>query len=198
MGITRRRLLLAAGMAALVLAGCTREKVLSDVYGTDLYKTGIGTNFALQGADGKSYTLDSFKGKVVLVFFGFTQCPDICPTALFRAAQVKQALGPDGDRLQVLFITVDPERDTPEILRAYTEAFDPAFLGLYGTAEQTAKTATDFKAYYRKVPTGSSYTMDHSALSYIYDAEGNLRLGLSHTQPEEEYVADIKKVMALG
>ncbi|MYN14419.1 redoxin domain-containing protein [Pusillimonas sp. TS35] len=199
MSISRRAVLLAAtSLATLLLAGCSGEKKLDNVSGMDLYGSGIGTGFALQGADGRQYSLPDFKGKVLLVFFGFTQCPDICPTALYRASEVKRELGADGNRLQVAFISVDPERDTPEILRAYTEAFDPSFLGLYGTPEQIAATAADFKAYYRKVPTGSSYTMDHTALSYVFDADGKLRLALGHNQPIEEFVSDIRKVMALG
>lgn len=130
-----------------------------------------------------------------MMFFGFTQCPDVCPTALVRAATVKQLLGADGDRLQVIFVTVDPERDTPEILKAYTAAFDPSFLGLYGDLKHTEETAKDFKVFYKKVPTGSSYTMDHSALSYVYDPDGKLRLVLRHTQSAEEYAADLRQLL---
>ena len=135
------------------------------------------------------------RGKTVMLFFGFTQCPDICPTALTRALEIKSLLGADAAKLQVLFITVDPERDTPDILRAYMQAFDPAFVGLRGDAEQTRAAAQSFKVFYQKVPTGSSYTMDHTALTYVIDAQGKLRLALRHQQSAEECAADLRTVL---
>ncbi|MFC4297241.1 SCO family protein [Castellaniella hirudinis] len=193
----RRGFLAALIAAGLSLYGCSRTEELKDLNGIDMSGTDIGRDFLLTGTDGRRHRLADFKGKAVLVFFGFTQCPDVCPTALFRAAEVKRLLGTDGDQLQVLFITVDPERDTPEVLKAYVSAFDPSFMGLYGDLDQTAKTAKDFKVYYAKVPTGASYTMDHSAITYVYDRSGRLRLGLRHTQTAEEYAADIRQVLAL-
>jgi protein SCO1/2 len=139
-----------------------------------------------------------YRGKIVLIFFGFTQCPDVCPTALTRAVDIKEQLGEDGDKLQVLFISIDPERDTPELLQAYMQAFDPSFVALRPTEEELAKTASDFKVFYQKVPTGSSYTMDHSALTYVYDTQGKLQIALRHTQTAEEAVADIRQVLALS
>jgi len=186
------------GLAALALTGCDSKPSLGEVYGLDLSQADFARDFALHDTQGNLRTLADFRGQVLLVFFGFTQCPDICPTALFRAAQVKAALGADADRLAVVFITVDPERDTPNILDAYVHAFDPQFTGLLGDAEQTRKTAQEFKVYYAKVPTGSSYTIDHTALSYVFDAKGKLRLALRHTQTAQEVAHDIRRVLTLG
>ncbi|MCK9511600.1 MAG: SCO family protein [Pigmentiphaga sp.] len=195
--LQRRGFLATLIAASLSLYGCSRSDELKDIHGIDMSGTDIGRDFLLTGTDGQQHDLSDFKGKAVLIFFGFTQCPDVCPTALLRAAQVKEMLGKDGDQLQVLFITVDPERDTPAVLQAYVTAFDPTFMGLYGDLDQTAKTAKNFKAYYAKVPTGSSYTMDHSTITYMYDRSGRLRLGLRHTQTAEEYASDIRQVLAL-
>ncbi|HBT32595.1 MAG TPA: SCO family protein [Pusillimonas sp.] len=196
--LSRRHFLSLTLASSLVLYGCSRTEEPIVTNGIDMSETDIGRDFLLTGTDGQQHRLADFKGKAVLIFFGFTQCPDVCPTALFRAAQVKKLLGEDGDQLQVLFITVDPERDTPDVLQAYVQAFDPSFMGLYGDLEQTAKTARDFKVYYAKVPTGSSYTMDHSTTSYVYDRSGQLRLGLRHSQTAREYAADIRQVLALN
>ena len=127
--------------------------------------------------NGKPRTLADFQGKVVVLFFGFTHCPDVCPTTLGELAMVMKELGKDADRVQVLFVTVDPERDTPEVLPQYVPAFDPSFLGLYGDAEATARTAKEFKIFYQKQPLpGGGYSIDHSAGTYIYDQQGRLRL----------------------
>jgi len=152
-------------------------------------------HFALTNHEGRASTLADFKGQAILLFFGFTQCPDVCPMALVRASEIKQLLGEDGKRLQVLFVTLDPERDTPEILKAYTTAFDPAFIGLYGDLERTQETARHFKVYFKKVPTGSSYTLDHTALSYVYDPAGVLRLALRHNQSAQECADDIRQLL---
>lgn len=195
---SRRQVLWAAGAAmtlsALALAGCDRKPVVT-YHGIDLTGSTYATDFRLTDPDGKERTLADFRGKAVLMFFGFTQCPDVCPTALVRAAEVKLLLGKDGERLQTLFITVDPERDTPEVLKAYTTAFDPSFIGLYGDSQRIAEVAKDFKIYYKKVPTGASYTMDHTSLSYVYDPQGKLRLALRHEQPAQDYADDIRKLL---
>lgn len=190
---SRRRFL--ASCAALPwLAACERDR--PPVFlGMDVTGAGFGRGFRLRDPDGRERTLADFRGKAVMVFFGFTQCPDVCPTALTRAVEVKRLLGSDGDRLQVLFVSLDPERDTPVILKAYTGAFDPTFLGLYGDLQQTAAMAKDFNVYYKKVPTGDSYTLDHSAMTYVYDPEGHLRLMLRHTQTAGDYAADIRKLL---
>lgn len=192
--LSRRTLLAASVLGAAVLAACER-KVAVTYKGIDLTGATYATDFRLKDPDGKERTLADFRGKAVLIFFGFTQCPDVCPTALTRAAEVKRLLGTDGDRFQTLFITVDPERDTPDVLKAYTAAFDPSFIGLYGDGQRTAETAKDFKVYYKKVPTGASYTMDHTSLSYVYDAQGKLRLALRHEQPAQDYADDIRKLL---
>lgn len=178
----------------MALAGCGKTAAPS-FHGIDLTGADYARDFRLRDADGRERTLADFRGQAVLVFFGFTQCPDVCPTALSRAAEVRRLLGEDGARLQVLFVTVDPERDTPPVLKEYTAAFDAGFIGLYGDLQQTEATARDFKVYYKKVPTGSSYTMDHSALSYVYDPQGRLRLALRHDQTAEDYAQDIRQLL---
>lgn len=147
---------------------------------------------------GKARHLSDFAGKVVVVFFGFTQCPDVCPTSMLELAEVKKMLGPDGDRLQGIFVTVDPERDTPEVLKAYMANFDPTFLALRGTPEQLAAVAKDFKIYYKKVDgkTPTSYTMDHSAGSYVYDTVGRLRVYNRYGSGAQALAADVKALLA--
>lgn len=192
---TRRTLLLAAGAgAALTLAGCDRILPAS-FNGVDITGASYAQDFRLTDAEGRERTLADFKGKAVMMFFGFTQCPDVCPTALVRAAEIKQLLGTDGERLQVIFVTVDPERDLPAVLKAYTQAFDPSFIGLYGDLQRTAETAKAFKVFYKKVPTGSSYTMDHSAFSYVFDPKGKIRLVLRHEQSAQECAQDLRQIL---
>jgi Uncharacterized protein SCO1/SenC/PrrC, involved in biogenesis of respiratory and photosynthetic systems len=191
--------LMGATLLAFTLTACGKSEAgLQDVHGIDLSGATFGEGFKLKDPDGKVRTLQDFRGKVVMMFFGFTQCPDVCPTALANAAQIKALLGKDADKLQVLFITVDPERDTPEVLRQYTQAFDPGFLGLYGNAEETAEVAKAYRVFYAKVPTGNSYTMEHTALTYVFDREGTLRIALRYEQTPEQSVADLRKVMALN
>jgi protein SCO1 len=134
---------------------------------------------------------------VVVVFFGYTQCPDVCPTTLSDMAEVKKRLGPDGDKLQVIFVTLDPDRDTPQVLSQYVPAFDPSFLGLLGTRDETAAVAKEFKVFYQKVPgkTETSYTLDHTAGSYVFDREGRLRLFLRHAGAVEPIVEDLRKLV---
>lgn len=183
---------------AVSMAGCNRagDAATPGFRGVDLTGAPYGRDFRLTDADGRERTLADYKGKAVLLYFGFTQCPDVCPTALIRAAEVRKLLGADGDKLQVIFITVDPVRDTPEVIKAYTAAFDPSFIGLYGDAKRTRETADEFKVYYKQVPTGSSYTMDHSALSYVFDPQGRLRLAMRHEQTAADYAHDIRQVLA--
>jgi protein SCO1/2 len=166
----------AATLVACLLAACSpdAQKFKSiDITGADYAK-----GFALADHNGAQRTLADFKGKVVVVFFGFTQCPDVCPTALADLAEVKRLLGPQGDKLQGLFVSVDPERDTPEVLKAYMTNFDPGFLALRPTSEQLPEVAKAFKIFYKKVegPTPTSYTMEHSAGSYVFDPQGRVRL----------------------
>lgn len=177
----------------VMLAACSEAPKWS---GINLTGASFGKEFALADPDGKIRTLAEFKGRYVMLFFGFTQCPDICPTALARAAMVKKLLGADGDKLQVIFITVDPDRDTPQLLREYTAAFDPGFLGLRGDASATKKVADEFRVFYQKNETGKSYTMDHTSLSYLFDASGRLRLAATHTLSAEQIAADLRRLMA--
>lgn len=196
------RALMAAGAAGALaalggIAGCGRKST-SDAGFRSMDITGaeFGRDFALADPDGRTRTLADFRGRAVLIFFGFTQCPDVCPTTLARASEAMQQLGPDADRVQVIFITVDPERDTPDLLRDYTKAFDPRFLGLRGDLEATEATAREFKVFYRKVPTGSSYTMDHTALSFAFDPAGRLRLAVSHDADADQVASDLKRLLA--
>lgn len=154
-------------------------------------------SFALDSAGGGRRTLADYRGKVVVIFFGFTQCPDVCPTTLSDLAEVRKRLGPDGERLQVIFVTIDPERDTPAVLSQYVPGFDPSFVALYGTAEQTAATAKEFKVFYQKVPgkTATSYTMDHTAGSYVIDREGRVRLFIRHGASVDDIVSDLRKLL---
>lgn len=164
--------------------------------GLDITGADWGAGFDLPDAQGQQRTLADFGGQVVQLYFGFTQCPDVCPTALTRAAEVKRLLGADGQRFRVVMITVDPERDTPELLRAYMAAFDPSFMALRpATPEQLKAVAQHFRIFYKAVPTGSSYTMDHSAQSYLFDPQGRLRLMLRHAQPAEDYVHDVRMLL---
>lgn len=188
----RHQFCLAAFLAlSLVLAGCQQHQVFSPS-AIDITGAEYGKDFKLNDPDGKPVALSDFHGKAVLLFFGFTQCPDVCPTALSRAAEVRKSLGADGDRLQVIFVTVDPERDTPQVLKSYTAAFDPGFLGLSADLDTTRKTADAFRVYYAKVPTGSSYTMDHTAISYLYDPAGKLRLAVRPEASVAEVVQDVR------
>jgi protein SCO1/2 len=163
-----------------------------DITGADYAR-----DIPLTDHNGQKRSLQDFRGKVVVVFFGYTQCPDVCPTSMQELVEVKQMLGKDGDRLQGIFVTVDPERDKPEMLKAYMANFDPSFLALSGTPEQTAAVAKDFKIYYKKVDgkTPTSYTMDHSAGSYVYDAEGRVRLYHRYGSGAQALAGDVKRLL---
>jgi protein SCO1/2 len=164
-------------LAFLVAPGCS-DSSKPAFASIDITGANYATSFELTDHNGKLRHLGDFSGKVVVMFFGYTQCPDVCPTTMAELAQVKQALGKDGDRLQGLFVTVDPERDTPQVLKAYMENFDPTFLALYASPEKLVELAKNYKVYFKKVEGSSStsYTVDHSAGSYVYDAKGRLRL----------------------
>jgi len=154
-------------------------------------------DFALTDHNGQLRTLKDFRGKIVMMFFGYTQCPDVCPTSMSELAEVKKALGKDGERLQGLFVTVDPQRDTPEVLKGYMGNFDPTFLALYTTPDKLAELAKDYKVYYKKVDgkTPTSYTMDHSAGSYIYDTKGQLRLFTRYGSGVQALTSDIQQLL---
>ena len=166
-----------AGASGVFLSACDRGK--PQFHSVDITGAEYAKDFKLTDFDGKPRTLADFKGKAGVLFFGFTQCPDVCPTTMTELAQVKKLLGADGDKVQGLFVSIDPERDTPAVLKEYMQNFDPTFLGLYAASpEALAALAKDFKVYYKKVggPTPTSYTMDHTAASFVYDPEGRLRL----------------------
>lgn len=163
----------------------------------DITGANYARDFRLTDFRGATRTLADFRGKVVVMFFGFTQCPDVCPTTLSDMAEVRKRLGADGDKLQVIFVTIDPQRDTPEVLAQYVPAFDPSFIALRGTADETAAIAKEFKVFFQKVPgkTETSYTLDHTAGSYVFDKEGRVRLFLRHAGGVEPIVADLKQLL---
>ena len=188
----KRRALLGA-VAAMTLAACDAKP--PHFHGIDLTGANYGRDFRLTDHDGKPRSLTDYAGKLMLLFFGFTQCPDVCPTALSRAVAVRKMLGPDAAKVQVLFVTVDPERDTPALLRTYMQAFDPEFFGLRGSPEATEGAAKEFRVIYRKVPTGSSYTMDHTALTFVFDTHSRLRLALRHELSAEQVASDLRVLL---
>ena len=185
-----------AGVATFGLAACS-EKAQSftsiDITGADYAR-----DFSLPDHNGQQRSVKDFAGKVVVVFFGYTQCPDVCPTSMSELAEIRKLLGPDGDKLQGIFITVDPERDSAEVLKAYMANFDPSFLALRPTSpDQLAALAKDFKAYYKKVDgrTPTSYTMDHSAGSYVYDTKGRIRLFTRYGSGAKPLADDIRQLL---
>ena len=181
---------------ALTLAACGPSGPRFN--STDITGADYARDFSLKDANGKIRTLADFKGMAVVVFFGYTRCPDVCPTTMTEMKLVLEKLGHDAQRVQVLFVTVDPERDKPEVLAQYVPAFDPSFIGLYGDLDTTAKTAKDFKVFYQKVPgkTPDNYTMDHTAGSYVFDPQGRLRLFVRHGGDITPLVADLKTLLS--
>ena len=181
-----------------VLAACGKEG--AKFQASDITGSSFGREIALTDQTGKARTLADFRGKAVVVFFGYTQCPDVCPTTLAMLADVMKRLGPDAERVQVLFVTVDPERDTAELLSKYVPAFDSRFLGLRGDADATARTAKEFKVIYQKQPgtTPGSYSMDHSAGLYVFDPQGKIRLYVSHNQGPDVIAHDLAALLKAG
>ncbi len=182
-------------LLALFLAGCGPSS--PKFQGSDVTGSSFGRDFKLTDPSGKIRTLADFRGKAVVIFFGYTQCPDACPTTLSELNAAMGKLGSDANRVQVLFVTVDPERDTPELLSRYVPAFNPAFLGLYGDAAATAEVAKEFKVLYQKQPgaTPGSYSMDHSAGTFIFDPQGRLRVYVSYGQGPDVYAHDIRELL---
>ena len=178
-----------------ILVACSAEK--PQFKSIDLTGADYAKGFALTDQHGKPRSLQDFTGKVVVVFFGFTQCPDVCPTSMAELAEVKKLLGPDGDKLQAVFITIDPERDTPEVLKAYMANFDPTFIALRPTLAELPDFAKSYKVFYKKVEgrTASSYSLDHSAGSYVYDAKGQIRLYNRYGSGAEALASDIRLLM---
>jgi protein SCO1/2 len=162
-----------------------------DITGADYARS-----LSLKDFDGRQRDLAEFKGKVIFVFFGFTQCPDVCPTTMAELAEVRRRLGADGDRVQGVFISIDPARDTPQVLKGYLQAMDPSFIGLTGTPEQIEAAAREFKVFYQKVPTSEgNYTMDHTAGAYVFDPEGHVRLFVRYGLGADKVTADLKQLL---
>lgn len=182
-------------VAPMALIACERRSGVSAFKSLDVTGADWGRDFRLLDPEGRSVRLVDFRGRCVLLFFGFTQCPSVCPTALARAVDVMQRLGTQAAKLQVIFVTVDPERDTPAVLREYTRVFHPSFIGLHADKATTEETAKNFKVFYRKVPTGGSYTMDHTATSYVFDTTGRLRLAVRHEQDAASIASDIAHLL---
>lgn len=193
--MTRLSGLVAAAATALIVGACSPAGPRFQA--TDVTGAGFGRDFALVDHNGKARTLSDFRGKVVVMFFGYTQCPDVCPTTLSDLAAAMQKLGADADRVQVLFVTIDPQRDTRELLSRYVPAFNPTFLGLSGDEAATAATAREFKILYQKQPgpTPESYSIDHSAGTFVFDPQGRLRLFVTHGQGPDLYVHDIRELL---
>ena len=176
-----------------VIAGCESSAQFKS---TDITGAPYGQALELTDHTGKPRRLEDFRGKAVVLFFGFTHCPDICPTTLADIAGAVKSLGPDAERVQVLMVSVDPERDTPESLAKYVTAFDPRFLGLRGDLPATRKVASEFKIYFEKRKQGESYTVDHSAQSYVIDPQGRLRLLVRHDRIAQDLTPDLRVLLS--
>jgi protein SCO1 len=186
-----------ASALLLGLQSCDSSLNKPSFKNTDITGADFAKDFALTDHNGRAVTLATFAGKVVTVFFGFTQCPDVCPTTMAEMAEVMKGLGDKAKDVQVLFISVDPERDTPALLKQYVPAFHPSFLGLVGDKAATEATAKTFKVFYQKVPgkTEGSYSVDHTAGSYVFDKTGKVRLFLKHGAGAEPTLHDIKMLL---
>jgi protein SCO1/2 len=182
--------------AVLALAGCAPQDK-PQFKAVDITGADYARDFALPDAQGRTRSIKDFAGKAVVVFFGYTQCPDVCPTTLQEIAEAKKLLGPDGDKVQGIFITVDPARDKPELLKAYVANFGPDFVALRGDDAQTAAVAKDFKVYYKRVDgkVPGSYFMEHTAASYVYDPQGKLRLYVRYGSGAQALADDLKLLL---
>ncbi|MEM8511470.1 protein SCO1/2 [Massilia sp. MP_M2] len=195
-----KRLLTIAAFSAVALfaTGCDKLRDKAPAFhNTDVTGVDYAKGFTLTDHTGKVRTLQDFRGKIVVMFFGYTQCPDVCPTTMAEMATVLKEMGPSADEVQVLFVTVDPERDTQELLSHYVPAFDKRFIGLYGDAAATAKVAKEFKVFYAKAPgaDASSYTVDHTAGSFVFDKQGQLRLFVRHGQGPGLIAHDLRQLL---
>ena len=198
--LTRRQALhhaLTVAILPLALAGCDEPPRLPfksvDITGAD-----YANRFEMPDIDGRSRTLADFKGRLPIVFFGYTHCPDVCPTTLAMLAEVRQLLGPDGNKVVAVLVTIDPERDTAELLRPYVASFAPDWVALRGDASQTQAMARTFKVFYRKAPgrEPDSYTMDHTAASYVFDPRGRIRLYVRNGMPAADLASDLRQLLA--
>lgn len=201
----RRRILLATAGAILApwISGCDKLAQLAGkpvFHSTDITGAEFARHLDLPDADGRMRSLADWRGKVTVVFFGYMQCPDVCPTTMAELAGLRKSLGAQGDRLQTVFVTIDPERDTAELLKAYVSNFGPGVTALRGSAEQTVAAAKEFKVFFQKVPgkTPGSYTMDHSAASFVFDTGGKARLYVQYGGDPKGFAADIRQLVAAG
>ncbi len=203
--MTPRRMFLQASLlcALLALAGCEKlgfgvNSGKPSFKGVDITGAEYARTLSMSDQDGRPRTLGDFKGKVLVVFFGYTQCPDVCPTTLGELAQVKKALGPDGERVQGIFVTIDPERDTAALLKAYIANFDSSFVALRGTPDQTIAAAKEFKVFFAKAPgtTPENYSMDHTAASFLFDAQGRVRVFSRYGSGTQALSDDLKTLLA--
>lgn len=194
-----RTALLAIALVAGALAGCERKGPMPVVFNSvDITGVAYAQRLELPDADGRMRSLAEFKGKVPVVFFGYTHCPDVCPTTMADLVRVKRELGAEGDKVIAIFVTVDPQRDEAKLLKAYVQGFDPSFVALRGTPEQVAAAAKEFKVYYQQVPgrQGADYTVDHTAASFVFDPAGHPRLFVRNGQDVKGLAADIKALLA--
>lgn len=180
---------------SLPLAGCDRPAI-PEINAIDVSGESYPNDFLLTDHHGKPVRLSDFRGKIVALFFGFTQCPDVCPTTLVEFSQVYRDLDRDADQVQVLFVTIDPERDSQQLLAEYVPAFDSRFIGLRGSPEETRRVADAFKVTYLKIPAreGDSYTLDHTAYVFLFDRTGRLRLKVPHGQSAASLVKLIREI----
>ncbi|MCE2870351.1 MAG: SCO family protein [Oxalobacteraceae bacterium] len=193
------RYLLTLLTCLLALTACDKPQTPKVPFAnTDVTGLDYAKGFTLTDHTGKRRTLADFKGKVVVVFFGYTHCPDVCPTTLSEMAGILKTLGPEAARLQVLFITLDPERDTPELMASFVPAFDPSFLGLWGEQPDIDKVAKDFKVFAQKIQSkdGKNYTIDHTAGSYVFDDQGHIRLFVRHGLGSDGLLKDLQRLLA--
>ena len=182
-------------LSLALLAGCGGQPKFKS---TDITGADYGKTLDLTDHNGTPRHLQDFRGKAVVLFFGFTRCPDVCPTTLADIAQALKSLGPLADRVQVLMVTVDPERDKPDVLKSYVTAFNPRFLGLYGDEDATRRAAKEFKVYFEKRKEGDDYTMDHSGQSYVLDPQGRLRLLVRPDRIPSDLAADLNTILSGG
>ena len=192
--LLKRRRVLAGALFVLSLVACAPKEAFKSI---DITGANYARDFELPDTEGKLRRLADFKGKVVVLFFGYTQCPDVCPTTLQELTQARQLMGPLGDRVQGIFVTIDPERDTPEMLRNYMQSFDPGYVALVPNAQQLEQAAKDFKVYYKKAAgkTPTSYTMEHTAASFIFDPQGRVRLFTRYGLGAQALADDLKLLL---
>lgn len=187
-------------LLALLLAACSRPPApLGQTWARDVTGAGYARDFSLHDMNGQPRSLADYRGKVVVMFFGYTHCPEVCPMTLYNLAQAMRSLGARARQVQVLFVTLDPRRDTPQVLREFVPAFNPSFVGLYGDAASTARTAAEYHVYYRQLPADAqgNYFMDHSAFAYVYDKDGRLRLLMPFGETAPQITQDVQRLLAV-